>query len=93
MKQTCEVVKVACDKCDGNPHGFYECDTDKVPEGAVIFGSVKTKTVWHAYKIGVGGADDTVVETFNKKKEATGWITEQEEPLTFKADKEVVEVE
>ncbi len=43
MKQTCEVVRIACDKCDGNPDGFYECDVDKIPDGAVLFDEAPAK--------------------------------------------------
>lgn len=36
-QMTVEVVKIKCDVVDGNPHGFYECNADAVPDGAELF--------------------------------------------------------
>ena len=35
--QVVPVVKIACDVCKGNPHGFYECNADAVPKGAKLY--------------------------------------------------------
>ena len=33
----CEVVKIKCEKCKGNPDGFVEVNADAMPEGAELF--------------------------------------------------------
>ena len=38
-----KVVKIKCEVCKGNPDGFYECNADAVPDGAVLFGSEEPK--------------------------------------------------
>jgi len=48
MIDVCETVKIATD----NEDGFYECDADKIPEGAELFeGEVKSGQVSFDYAV------------------------------------------
>lgn len=35
---TCPVVRVVCDVCEGNPHGFKEVNAEDVGPDDVLFG-------------------------------------------------------
>lgn len=82
MKQTCEVVKVSCDKCDGNPDGFYECDTDKVPDGAVLFDEKETKQApsfdYAVMKIDGDGFTGRAKVVKDTKEQAENYMLEKE---------------